>query len=130
MTIREARNEVEKLGNELELYLEKKKINFNKTQPGSIKYQDIVTHSNILIDKFTHYVIKDVELDEHILTLQEEINSLEKYIIEEMKRISKSPDSTEQIKFYRDELKMSWEEIAKRVHYSTRQVIRIYKGKS
>ena len=130
MNIREARNEVEKLGNELELYLEKKKINFNKTQPGSIKYQDIVTHSNILIDKFTHYVIKDVELDEHILTLQEEINSLEKYIIEEMKRISKSPDSTEQIKFYRDELKMSWEEIAKRVHYSTRQVIRIYKGKS
>jgi len=130
MTIREARNEVEKLGNELELYLEKKKINFNKTQPGSIKYQDIVTHSNILIDKFTHYVIKDVELDEHILALQEEINSLEKYIIEEMKRISKSPDSTEQIKFYRDELKMSWEEIAKRVHYSTRQVIRIYKGKS
>lgn len=130
MNIREARNEVEKLGNELELYLEKKKINFNKTQPGSIKYQDIVTHSNILIDKFTHYVIKDVELDEHILALQEEINSLEKYIIEEMKRISKSPDSTEQIKFYRDELKMSWEEIAKRVHYSTRQVIRIYKGKS
>ena len=130
MTIREARNEEEKLGNELELYLEKKKINFNKTQPGSIKYQDIVTHSNILIDKFTHYVIKDVELDEHILALQEEINSLEKYIIEEMKRISKSPDSTEQIKFYRDELKMSWEEIAKRVHYSTRQVIRIYKGKS
>ena len=130
MNIREARNEVDKLGNELELYLEKKKINFNKTQPGSIKYQDIVTHSNILIDKFTHYVIKDVELDEHILALQEEINSLEKYIIEEMKRISKSPDSTEQIKFYRDELKMSWEEIAKRVHYSTRQVIRIYKGKS
>ena len=130
MNIREARNEVEKLGNELELYLEKKKINFNKTQPGSIKYQDIVTHSNILIDKFTHYVIKDVELDEHILALQEEINSLEKYIIEEMKRISKSPDSTEQIKFYRDELKMSWEEIAKKVHYSTRQVIRIYKGKS
>ena len=68
-------------------YLEKKKINFNKTQPGSIKYQDIVTHSNILIDKFTHYVIKDVELDEHILTLQEEINSLEKYIIEEMEII-------------------------------------------
>lgn len=130
MTIREARNEVEKLSNELELYLDKKKINFNKTQPGSIKYQDIVAHSNILIDKFTHYVIKDVELDSKINNILEEINSLEKYIIEEMKRISKSPDSTEQIKFYRDELKMSWEEIAKRVHYSTRQVIRIYKGKS
>ena len=130
MNIREARNEVARLSNELELYLDKKKINFNKTQPGSIKYQDIVSHSNILIDKFTHYVIRDVELDSKINSILEEINSLEKYIIEEMKRISNSPDMTEQIKFYRDELKMSWEEIAKRVHYSTRQVIRIYKGKS
>lgn len=129
MNIREARNEVDKLSNELELYLEKKKINFNKTQPGSIKYQDIVSHSNILIDKFTHYVIRDVELDSKINSILEEINSLEKYIIEEMKRISNSPDMTEQIKFYRDELKMSWEEIAKRVHYSSRQVIRIYQGK-
>lgn len=129
MTIREARNEIEKLDNELELYLEKKKINFNKTQPASIKYQDIVSHSSIPIDKFTHYVIRDIELDDKINNILEERNAIEKFIIQEMKRISNSPDMTEQIKFYRDELKMGWEEIARVVHYSSRQVIRIYQGK-
>ena len=131
LTITQARNEIKKLEDRLELYLTKKKINFERTQPSSPKLRDIIpgkSNSPDVFDKFTHYVIKDEELDQTIYLIQEEINAYEKYIINEMKRISES-SKEEKIIYYRDEENKSWEEIAKIVHYSVRQCQRKYKGK-
>jgi hypothetical protein len=125
LTIREAKNELRKAENELDLYLTKKEINYLKTQPSAVKYKDIVASSHNIFDKFTHYVIKDEEVDLKIYGLQETINSYQKYIISEMKRISDNGGS-ELITFLRDEMKMKWEEIAKYTNYSERQVRRLY----
>ena len=45
LTIREILNEKEKLQNDLRLYLDKKKINYYKTQPGSPSFKAIVQGS-------------------------------------------------------------------------------------
>ena len=131
LTISQARNEVKKLENELELYLTKKKITFEKTQPSSPKFKDVIpgrSNSQVVFDKFTHYVIKNDEYDATIYAIQESINAYEKYIIEEMKRISNSK-ADEKIIFYRDEENKSWEEIANIIHYSVRQCQRLYNKK-
>lgn len=126
LTIKEAKNEVKKLENELDLYLTKKRINFEKTQPGSSKFKDVVTsRTNTIFDKFSHYVIKDEEVDGKIYSLQQSINAYQDYIVKEMKRISENGGS-ELIVYLRDEEKMHWKEICKITNYSDKQARRIY----
>ncbi len=126
LSIKEARNEIEKLNNELDLYLTNKKINFLKTQPGSTKFKEIVTSkSNKIFDKFCHYVIKDEDYDIKIYSLQESILSYETYIIKEMKRIY-SNGGSEEIVFLRDEEEMEWQDISNITNYSVRQCHRLY----
>lgn len=125
LTIREAKNELKQLENELNLYLTKKKINFQKTQPGAIQYKDIVSKTSTIFDKFSHYLIKDNEYDTRIYAIQESINAYQDYIVKEMKRISENGGS-ELIVFLRDELKMKWDKIVKETNYSLRQCHRLY----
>lgn len=136
LTIREARNEIEKLENELDVYLTKKKINYVKTQPGSSKFKDVVTsRTNAIFDKFSHYIIKDEELDTKIYSLQESILSYQEYILKEMQRISniepyklKVYELREDMDFIRKyNRKRYWIEIAETLNYSEKQVRRIYK---
>jgi hypothetical protein len=136
LTIKEARNEIEKLENELDVYLTKKKINYIKTQPGSSKFKDVVTsRTNAIFDKFSHYIIKDEELDTKIYSLQESILSYQKYILKEMQRISniepyklKVYELREDMDFIRKyNRKRYWIEIAETLNYSEKQVRRIYK---
>lgn len=135
LTIKEARNEIEKLENELDVYLTKKKINYVKTQPGSSKFKDVVTsRTNAIFDKFSHYIIKDEELDTKIYSLQESILSYQKYILKEMQRISnmepyklKVYELREDMEFIREHnRKRTWLEIAGLTNYSDRQAKRIY----
>ncbi len=128
MNILKAKNEIDKLQDTLELYLQKKKINFIKSQPGSPIMKDIITGKSdgkAIFDKFAHYIIKDEELDSEIYSLQESINAYENYIIKEMKRISKYGGS-ELVRYYRDVEKKKWDEISKLTHYSSRQCHRLY----
>lgn len=126
LNIRSAKNRIRKLENDLDVYLTKKKINFTKTQPKSPKLDSLgISKTNEIFDKFTHYVIKDEELDTTIYAVQEEIASLQNYIVKEMERISKSGGS-ELVVYLRDEEKLKWDKIAKITHYSERQARRIY----
>lgn len=136
LTIKEARNEIEKLENELDVYLTKKEINYVKTQPGSSKFKDVVTsRTNAIFDKFSHYIIKDEELDTKIYSLQESILSYQEYILKEMQRISniepyklKVYELREDMDFIRKyNRKRYWIEIAETLNYSEKQVRRIYK---
>lgn len=134
ITILEAKNKIKKLENELNLYLTKKKLNYQKTQPQSIKIKDIVTHTNSIFDKFSHYVIKDEELDSTIYLLQEEIVSYQEYIIKEMKRISEVDPVKLKVYLLREDeefiskhgRKRTWFEIIELTNYSERQVKRMY----
>ena len=126
MTIREAKNDLIKYNNELELYLEKKQINFEKTQPQASKFKEIITSGGFINDKFLHYVIKDKDLDDNIYFLQKKINATERFIIKEMERISHNKGN-EYIVYLRDEMKFSWEKISRYTNYSSRQCVRLYK---
>ena len=129
MTLNQAKIERQKLINELELYLEQKEINFIKTQPKSPIMRDIVEGKSdgfSINDKFTHYLVKDSQLDNKIFTIQKSINALERYIINEMERINKAGGHY-LIEYYRDIEKYSWEKISQLTHYSIRQCHRLYK---
>ena len=128
MTLNQAKIEREKLINELELYLEQKEINFIRTQPKSPIMRDIIegkSSSFSISDKYTHYLVKDEQLDEKIFTLQKSINAYEKYIISEMERINKAGGHY-LIKYYRDIEHFSWEKISRLTNYSLRQCHRLY----
>ena len=91
LSISQAINMKKKLENQLEYYLENKNINFQKTQPKSPTKKDIIagkSDSIPVFDKYTHYVIKDEEVDHKIYELSREINSLESYILKEQERIA------------------------------------------
>ena len=118
LTIRQAKNELEKLNNQLELYLEKKKINFERTQPKSTRLKEIVVSGSIQFnDPFINYVIKDVECDDKIYALKESILSYQKYIIKELKRLSKY-DDMELIIYLKEELDWNWNKIDKYLNYA------------
>lgn len=121
----------DQLTKELELYLEQKEINFIKTQPSSPIMKDIIegkSDSFRISDKYTHYIIKDEQLDIKIFALEKEINALEKYIISQMEIINKAGGDY-LIKYYRDIEKLSWNKISKKTHYSVRQCHRLYSKK-
>lgn len=139
LTIEGAKREIDKLNNELELYLEKKKINFERTQPSSPVLRDIIpgkSDSMAIFDKFTHYVIKDEECDNKIYQLLETINAYEKYIINEEKRLSKIEPDKMKVYLLREDTnfvkrfgrKRTFIEIGDMLGYSERQTQRIYKG--
>ena len=128
MTINQAKIEREKLINELELYLEQKEVNFIKTQPKSPIMRDIIegkSSSFSISDKFTHYLVKDEQLDQKIFALQKSINAYEKYIINEMERINKAGGHY-LIRYYRDVEHFGWEKISRLTNYSLRQCHRLY----
>lgn len=130
LTIKEAKNRREKLYNDLDVYLTKKKINFLRTQPSSPIMHDVIAGKSDTIkifDKFNHYVILDSTIDNEIYNIQEEINSLENYIIKEMQRISKM-GGNELIRYYRDVEGKKWDDISRITHYSLRQCHYLYKN--
>lgn len=125
MTIGEAKNDLKRINNELELYLTKKQINFEKTQPQASKFKDVILSKGFVNDKFLHYVIKDENLDSKIISLQKEILAIQTYIVNEIERISKIKGS-EFIVYLKDEEKESWEHIAKETSYCSKQCQRLY----
>ena len=128
LTISKAKIIREQLINELDLYLEKKEINFIKTQPGSPIMKDIIEGKSDgfkISDKYTHYIVKDEQLDEKIFALEKEINAIEKFIIKEMERINRAGGNY-LIRYYRDVEHFSWNKISRLTNYSLRQCHRLY----
>lgn len=116
--LREIRNKVLEIDNRLNFLLEKKKINFEKTQPGSITLKGImVDSSRSPIDKFALYMIKDEELDKEIQELRDNYLIWIKYYNEEVKRLGKYNDVL-MIEFLKNELNWKWMDIDKYLHYS------------
>ena len=113
MTIREAKNEIKHLENELDLYATKRNINFLKTQPGAVKLKELVVDSSHMnIDSFLNYVVRDEENDTKIYELLASIYSHKAYIAKEIQRLSEY-DEIGYIEYLKYEEKKSWREIDK-----------------
>ncbi len=91
ITICEVKKKLRDLNDELETYLQLKKINYEKTQPKAMRINDIlVQQSHVNVDRFCNYMIKDENLDLKITTMLEEINTYESLIIRRIKSIAMS----------------------------------------
>src|SRR5574344_1018668 len=118
LTIKETKNIIEQLQNELELYLEKKKINFNKTQPSAMKLKEVISSkTNNIFDSFTTYMIKDEECDDKIYSLVQSILSYQSYVIKELDRM-RQYDDLSLIVYLKEELEWNWKDIDKYLHYA------------
>ena len=111
LTIKEVKNEIRKLENELDIYATKKQINFLKTQPGAVKLKDVIvdsSHTNL--DIFLDYLVRDEENDSKIYSLLTSIYSYKAYIAKEIERMSKY-DEIAYIEYLKYEEKKSWRQI-------------------
>lgn len=118
LTVRQAKNIIKELQNELDLYLTKKKINFERTQPKASKMKDaIISKTGEIFDSFTTYMIKDEECDDKIYALQESILAYETYLSKELNRM-REYDEISLIVFLKEELNWTWKEIDETLHNS------------
>lgn len=114
MKIVDAKNRIVEIDNELTYLKEKKIINFEKTQPSSPKLKDIVegkTNSKVVNDKYTHFIINDIDLDNEIIALEKEKIALDRFILDEIERLKKY-DEIMLIEYYREQ-GLSWKQIDK-----------------
>ena len=117
LTIREAKNEIKRLENELNVYMTKKNINLLKVQPKAMQIKELVvdsSHTNF--DSFLNYIQKDEEYDTKIYGLLASIYSYKSYIANEIKRMAEY-DEISYIVYLREEEKKSWREIDKTLHH-------------
>lgn len=117
LTIREAKNEIEQLEHELDVYATKRNINLLKTQPRAMQIKNIVvdsSHTNF--DSFLNYVIRDEEYDTKIYGLLASIYSYKSYIAKEIQRLAKY-DEIGYIRYLKEEEGKTWKEIDKMLHH-------------
>lgn len=136
LNIREVKKILRDLNDDLEAELTNKAINYQKTQPKSPMLKDIVVdQSHSSFDKFSHYVIKDEELDPRIIALQESIHSYEGLILKRIRSVWLANKDEARVIILREDEKwasdhkgepMPWNLIGERTGYSERQCRRIY----
>ena len=117
LTIREVKNEIKRLENELNVYLTKKNVNLLQVQPKAMQIKDIVvdsSHTNF--DSFLNYIQKDEEYDTKIYGLLASIYSYKSYIANEIKRMAEY-DEISYIVYLREEERKSWREIDRILHH-------------
>lgn len=118
MSLKDIKNEITKLNNQLLTYLNLKQISFETATGTTSRMRDIlVSKTDFVFDKFTHYLIKDEKYDNKIYSLQQSIAEYEKLLFREMERYRKYDDLS-LIIYLREEESWSWRKIDKVLNYS------------
>ena len=128
LTIKEVKNEIKKIENELDLYLTKRNLNYLKTQPVAVKINEIVVDSSHMsFDSFLNCFMKNEKYDSKIYDILVSIYTYKLFIVKELERMSKY-DEIAYITYLRDEDAKSWKEIDNMLHrgagYSKLKLIR------
>lgn len=134
-TIKEANNEINRLTNLLNLYIDRKNLLFNDTQPKSADpNNERVDGSMTREEKFFKYVYKceDKEIDWWIEKLNIYIIALSNYVEKELKRIGEYDDLLQKIVYYKEvykpkkEEKITWDFISRKVYAPSSTIRRMY----
>lgn len=119
MSLRQIKNEILRLQNQLEFWCKKKRINFEKTQPKTFIIDKImVDTSHVNNDPLTMYMIKDEECDIKIHALYESLLSYQELYRKEIERISKYDDLA-MIVYLKEEQKWTWAKIDRMLNYAS-----------
>lgn len=127
LSIRDINNNIIKLENQLQYWVDIKFKAFERTQPQSLDLLKDKTGGGIAENKTDTYLIICEDADYYISNLENEIIRLTKYVENELRRLETYNPLLKKIIELRDEKDMKWEDIANYVHYSVRQCQRIYK---
>jgi hypothetical protein len=118
LSLKQIKNELIKLNNQLGNYLKLKEINFEKATGTTYKFKEIITSkTDFIFDKFTHYLIKNEDYDNKIDSLQQSILSYEQLLFKEVDRMKKY-DDLPLIVYLREEEDWSWKKIDKTLNYA------------
>lgn len=129
MTIIEANKELERIDNELELYLTKKEIILESTIYPKAPSTNERVEGGKRTDKYAH-------LDYSIDYIEPEIDRLyklkkvyEEFIEKELIRLKKYDELEQLIIYYKEQTtdKLTWEQISRRVHYCKSTCRNIYR---
>lgn len=135
MNLKEANKKMEQLDNNLKYYTREKDISLKKVGISASVYDKINVSGGKRDDKFSSYMVsledKDrltlIELDKKIVDIKDKINNLSDWIDNELKILKKYRDVEQQVIYYKEnERHYTWEEIALRTGFCSRQCQRIY----
>ena len=140
MNLKEAREILEHLDNDLELLLNEKEVLFNKTQPTAIKYDKESIMGGKRENRYENYLISVEEkaFDSKIDDIYTRKRLYEKWVTRELKILETYGDLEQSIRYYKEDdvrkcpytkrtIHNTWEEIGKKVHYTPSYCRRIYK---
>lgn len=113
LSLKDIRNKIIQLSNNIENYCELKKIEFEKTQPKAMDFNKLkVDISHINFDLFIKYVAKNDKYDNKIILLEKELLQYQTLFLNEIGRMKKYDEIT-LIEFLKYEVELSWSEIDK-----------------
>ena len=145
MTLNDAKKELERLDNDLEYQLKQKEILFNKTQPKVVDTTKEIVEGGKREDKYLNYVetLEEKQINEEIDKLYAQRKNLENWLNNELKIMGKYNELEQLVRYYKEDVQitdkwtgrirgLTWEEIGKKIHYSSvwcRKVYKFYKMK-
>ena len=129
MDLKQANNKLEKIDNQIEYWLEEKKIALEKTQPKSVDTTKEVVSGGSRVDRFVNYVITKEKIDYKLDELYAEKTILESYIEKELHRLEKYREVEQLIIYYKEQCleEYTWEEIGKKAYMSKDNCRKIYR---
>lgn len=118
LSLREIKNEIQRLNNQIEFYLEKKQLEFERTQPKERKLKEVLVQSSIKDnDPFGTYMINCEKYDKKIYDTKIELAQYEKLLSQEILRMKKY-DDLPLIVFYKEECNWSFSKIDRELNYA------------
>ncbi len=136
MTIKEAKNKLERVDNQIEYWLKEKELELGNVLPQAVNTSTERVNGGKRVDKFAAYVValEDKEIDFNLDKLYAKKRNLEDFIEKELRRLKKYREVEQLIVYYKEQCleNYTWEQISQKVFYSKAQCKKIYqkwKGK-
>lgn len=135
LTIKDANNEINRITNLLNLYLDRKNVLLDETQPKTADLEsERVDGSLTREEKFFKYVYKcdKEDVDWWIEKLNEYLTSLNDYVEAELKRINEYDDLLQKVIYYKEiykpkkNEKITWDWISRKVYSPSSTIRRMY----
>lgn len=129
MNLKEASNEIKKIDNEIEYWLNEKEIVIGKVLPGALDTSKENVTGGTRTDKFLNYIMKNEKINYELDKLYARKNNLESYVENELHRLGKYKEVEKLIIYYKEQCleNYTWEEISRKTHYSKTQCRNIYR---
>lgn len=136
MTIKEAKNKLERVDNQIEYWLKEKELELGNVLPQAVNTTTERVNGGKRVDKFAAYAValEDKEIDLNLDKLYAKKRNLEDFIEKELRRLKKYREVEQLIVYYKEQCleNYTWEQISQKVFYSKAQCKKIYqkwKGK-